>query len=101
MSTIAKPADCTDGRKRMPSLDILRGLAIVWMALDHIRDYFSATPFAPTDLDATDPTWFFTRWITHFCAPVFVFLAGTSAFLYGQNGHPREPDLPVLPHPPG
>jgi len=55
---------------------------MVIMAIDHIRDAWALTPFAPEDMSETTPAWFFTRWITHFCAPVFVFLAGTSAFLY-------------------
>lgn len=65
---------------RIESLDILRGL-------DHARDYKNTGyMFAdPTNLETTTPILFFTRWITHFCAPIFVFLAGTSAFLYGQK----------------
>jgi uncharacterized membrane protein len=59
------------------------------MALDHSREYFHFSGFAnggsPTDLETTTPILFFTRFITHFCAPIFVFLAGTSAFLYGQK----------------
>ena len=70
---------------RLWSIDVLRGGAVVLMALDHVRHFWADTPFAPTDLDLTTPAWFFTRWITHFCAPVFVFLAGTSAFLYGRK----------------
>lgn len=60
---------------------------MVIMALDHVRDYTNHGYLFidPTNLDTTTPFLFFTRWITHFCAPVFVFLAGTSAFLYGQN----------------
>jgi len=75
----------TDSRNRIQSLDILRGLVIILMAIDHVRDFWSVEPFAPEDLTQTSPEYFFTRWITHFCAPVFVFLAGTSAFLYQQK----------------
>lgn len=60
---------------------------MVIMALDHVRDYFNYGSFFidPTDVETTTPVFFFTRFITHYCAPVFVFLAGTSAFLYGIN----------------
>jgi uncharacterized membrane protein len=70
---------------RIQSIDILRGIIIVIMALDHVRDFVAITPFAPEDISQTTPVWFFTRWITHFCAPTFVFLAGMSAFLYAQR----------------
>src|SRR5882757_3026692 len=58
---------------------------MIIMALDHVRDYFhhSAFIYSPTDLSQTSVFLFFTRWITHYCAPVFVFLAGVSAYLYG------------------
>jgi len=74
-------------RSRIESLDFLRGLVMILMALDHVRMYFAlGTWYAePTNLATTTPLLFFTRWITHFCAPVFVFLAGTSACLYGQR----------------
>jgi uncharacterized membrane protein len=77
---------------RIESLDILRGLVMVIMALDHVRDYFYFGSFFndPTDLETTTPILFFTRFITHFCAPIFVFLAGTSAFLYGSKNSKPE-----------
>lgn len=69
---------------------MLRGLVMVIMALDHVRDFYSPTPFRPEDLTQTTAAWFFTRWITHFCAPTFVFLSGASAFLYGQKRTTRQ-----------
>ena len=72
---------------RIESIDILRGLVMVIMALDHVRDYFHYGSFFsdPTNLETTTPFLFFTRFITHYCAPVFIFLAGTSAYLYGSK----------------
>lgn len=74
------------GIGRLASIDLLRGVVIVLMALDHTRDFFGPAPFNAEDLSATTPAWFMTRWITHLCATVFVFLAGTSAWLRGAKG---------------
>ena len=76
---------------RMSSLDLLRGLVIVVMALDHVRDFvMTASVQDPTADPATGPLLFATRWITHFCAPTFVFLAGTSAGLMARRRSPAE-----------
>ena len=85
--------ELTVPRNRIQSIDILRGLVMVIMAIDHVRDFFYKAPITggasvatnPTDLATTTPALFFTRWITHFCAPIFVFLAGTSIFLMSQK----------------
>ena len=74
-----------ENKARLSSIDMLRGLVIVLMALDHTRDYFGAALFDPEDLAKTTPLWFATRWITHLCASTFVLLAGTSAFLRGTK----------------
>jgi uncharacterized membrane protein len=91
-STEATPVLATDKRAyRMSSLDILRGLAIVIMALDHVRDFvMTAAVQDPTAAPGASPWLFATRWITHFCAPTFVFLAGTSAGLMSHRKTPAE-----------
>jgi len=77
-------------RTRLDSVDLLRGLVMVLMALDHVRDFFTNVPYDPLDLTKTNAALFFTRWITHFCAPVFIFLAGTGAFLSTTRGKTRS-----------
>lgn len=73
--------------KRIDSLDILKGAIIVLMSLDHFRDYFhlEAFYFNPTDPENTNAATFFIRWITHYCAPIFAFLAGVSAYIVGKK----------------
>ena len=68
---------------RIGSIDLLRGVIMIIMALDHTRYYFHTDVyfFNPLDLEKTNIPLFFTRWITHFCAPIFVLLAGTSAYI--------------------
>lgn len=79
-------------KQRITSIDLLRGAVMIIMALDHVRDYLYAGSFYynPLDLDKTSGTLFFTRWITHFCAPVFMLLAGTSAFIISQKRSKKE-----------
>ncbi|WP_025143561.1 DUF1624 domain-containing protein [Pedobacter jeongneungensis] len=85
----------TDGTalsKRILSIDILRGLVMIIMALDHTRDFFhiGAMTGDPLNPDTTTGILFFTRWITHFCAPTFVFLSGLSAYLSAQHKTPAQ-----------
>jgi uncharacterized membrane protein len=77
---------------RIQSIDALRGLVMIVMALDHIRDFFhyDSALHDPTNLQDTSPLLFFTRWITHFCAPTFILLTGLSAYLYGLKHTKKE-----------
>src|SRR6187455_1281843 len=70
--------------RRIESIDVVRGAIMILMALDHVRDFFGV-PGNPTNLATASAPLFATRWITHFCAPVFFFLMGTGAFLAGQR----------------
>lgn len=78
------------GRFRIESVDILRGAVMVLMALDHTRDFLGVTSVSPTDMTRTTAALFFTRWITHFCAPVFFLLTGTGAYLSLRRKSKRE-----------
>jgi uncharacterized membrane protein len=95
---IVQPPVRLTKNKRIESIDFLRGIVMIIMALDHVRDYFhyDAFMFSPTDLSQTNVPLFFTRFITHYCAPVFVFLAGTSASLYGVKRSKKQLSLYLL-----
>jgi uncharacterized membrane protein len=97
MAASAIPAQSLPG-PRIQSVDALRGAIMMLMAIDHIRDYLarSAQQFLPTDLTRTTPAIFFTRWITHFCAPVFMLTAGLGAYLWMTRGHHSKGELSRL-----
>lgn len=85
-----RPADIN--RLRINSIDVLRGIVMVIMALDHTRDFFhiNANLDDPLNLKTTTPLLYSTRWITHFCAPVFVFLSGISIYLQSLRKTKKE-----------
>jgi uncharacterized membrane protein len=80
----------TKPRQRVDSVDLLRGLVMIVMALDHVRDFFGGTGVSPTNLATTTVPLFFTRWITHICAPVFFLLTGTGAWLAMRRRSPGD-----------
>lgn len=87
-SVSSAPTVAAPSRQRIDSVDLLRGLVMVIMMLDHTREFshWASFQFDPADITKTYPALFATRWITHFCAPVFFFLAGTGAYLKRTRG---------------
>jgi uncharacterized membrane protein len=80
-------------RDRVTSVDALRGLVMIVMALDHVRDFIhqgAMSGASPTDLASTTPLLFMTRWVTHFCAPVFMLTAGIGAYFYSRRNRPAK-----------
>jgi uncharacterized membrane protein len=90
METKPDNAPARSPATHIDAVDWLRGVVMVVMALDHVRDYFyydlRTNPENPA---VASPALFFTRWVTHFCAPTFVLLAGSGAYLYGTRGRSR------------
>jgi uncharacterized membrane protein len=79
LATATPVAADTTSKSRIGSIDLIRGAVMILMAIDHVRVFSGIPAGGPT------PGVFFTRWVTHFCAPAFIFLAGTSVFLYGRK----------------
>lgn len=84
-SVMDRALEAARARTRLQSIDLLRGAVILLMALDHVRSFFTEARFDPLDPGHTNLALYFTRWITHFCAPVFVLLAGTGAYLQSRR----------------
>jgi len=82
-------------RQRLTSVDALRGAVMIVMALDHVRDFFhrAAMTQSPTNLATTTVAIFLTRWVTHFCMPVFLFTAGIGAYYWRRNGRRSTGEL--------
>src|SRR5271165_1062429 len=90
-ASVATPAEPASGKRlRIESIDVVRGIVMILMALDHTRDFFGNTAANPTNLETTTISLFFTRWITHFCAPTFFLLTGTGASLAGRRKSKSE-----------
>jgi uncharacterized membrane protein len=86
----APAAGATAGRSRLESIDVVRGVIMIVMALDHTRDFFGIPGQSPTNLGTATAALFLTRWITYFCAPVFFLLTGTGAYLSRRRRSPAE-----------
>jgi uncharacterized membrane protein len=89
-ATVHSHVRATRRRPRIESVDLLRGIIMILMALDHTRDYLGAAAVNPTNLATTTVPLFFTRWVTHFCAPTFFLLTGTGAYLAGRRRGTRN-----------
>lgn len=89
-STIAESSAISPGRFRVEAIDLLRGAVMILMALDHTRDFLGIRGVNPTDPAQTTIPLFYTRWFTHFCAPVFFFLMGTGAYLSLRTKSKRQ-----------
>ena len=77
-------------RQRVEAVDVVRGIIMILMALDHTRDFFGDAAASPTNLATTTVALFFTRWVTHFCAPTFFLLTGTGAYLSRRRRSTRD-----------
>src|SRR5437764_15036072 len=84
------PSPAAVRRQRIESVDVVRGVIMIIMALDHTRDFFGAASANPTDMATTTAALFLTRWITHFCAPVFFLLSGMGAWFLRRRRTARE-----------
>ena len=89
-ATAAQAPSAAAGRARLEAVDVLRGVIMILMAIDHTRDFFGIPGQNPTDLSSATAALFLTRWITHFCAPVFFLLTGTGAYLSLRRRSPGE-----------
>jgi uncharacterized membrane protein len=90
MGHLTEPTSPVPVRQRLESVDQLRGVVMILMALDHVRGHFTNPSVDPTDLEQTSAALFLTRWISHLCAPTFIFLAGTGAYLASRRGLTRS-----------
>src|SRR5919202_6637219 len=90
MASASSPTLELSRAPRVESVDFWRGVVMVLMALDHARDYLTHLRFAPESMAQTYGALFFTRWLTHLCAPAFFFLAGTGIYFAAQRRTPGQ-----------